>query len=58
MTPSISCRPRQIEHQIASTLASEQPHVVGRVGRVLDKTLLVFQQFPLSVAPTASEVRL
>lgn len=57
MTPPISCRPRQIEHQIASTRAGEQPRVLGRLGRVLDKTLLAFQQFPLSVPPMASEVR-
>jgi len=57
MTPPISCRPRQIEHQIASTQAGKQPHDLGRFGRVLDKTPLVFQQFPLSLPPMASEVR-
>lgn len=55
MTPPISCRPRQIDHQIASTRSGQLPHVLGRFGRVLDKTPLVFQQFPLSLAPMASE---
>lgn len=57
MTPTISCRPRQIELQIASTQTHKQPDVLGHFGRVLDKTLLVFQQFPLSVPLMALEVR-
>lgn len=57
MTPPTSCRPRQIGHQIASTQAGQQPHVLGHFGRVLDKTPLVFQQFSLSVRAMASEAR-
>lgn len=57
MTSPISCRPRQIGRQIASTRAGQLQHVLGRFGRVLDKTPLVFQQFPLSIRPMALEVR-
>lgn len=57
MMLSISCRPRQIEHQVASTRAGKQPQVLGRFGPVLDKTPLVFQQFFIAVPPRVSEAR-